>query len=94
MKFMVQSEQARQLDDEERAELYKRMGVFYGGIPEGVTLECDYIRADRLGSWSVLDVPDRATLDGILAPFDGYVRVTVTELVSGADGLGEAPPGS
>ncbi len=83
MKFMVQSEQVPDLDAAQRTQLYASMARFYGEIPEGVTLETDYIRADRQGSWSVLEVPDRAALDEILAPFEGLVRVTVTEVISG-----------
>ena len=82
MKFMVESTQVPDLSEAQLARLYEAMGQFYSSIPDGVTLECDYVRADRSGSWSVLDVPDRAALDAILAPFDGLVRVAVTEVLS------------
>ncbi len=85
MRFMVQGRQPADLTDDQRRRLYAAMDVFYGDIPDGVTLECDYIRADKLGSYSVLSLPDRATLDRILAPFDGLVDVEVVELVAGEE---------
>ena len=49
-------------------------------IPADVRLEADFIKADKKGSYSVLTVPDRATMDRILAPFEGLVVVEVVEL--------------
>lgn len=82
LRFMVCSEQIPDLPPERTAELYARMGEFYGAIPAGVVLECDYVRADRTGSWSVLAAPDRATLDRVLAPFEGLVLLSVHEVVA------------
>lgn len=77
MRFLVKADQVPGLNPAQRARLYEEMGRFYAAMPPGVTLECDYVRTDRLGSYSVLDVPDRATLDAILAPFAGLVNVEV-----------------
>ena len=81
MKFLVHSDQRAGLTGEENRRLYGAMQAFYSEVPEGVTLECDYIKADRSGSYSVLDVPDRAALDAILAPFDGLVVLEVVEVL-------------
>ncbi len=86
MKFMVHSSQRPGLTEEENGRLYAAMQAFYGEIPEGVALECDYVKADRSGSYSVLDVPDRAALDAILAPFDGLVVVEVVEVLASSAG--------
>ena len=88
MKFMVVSMQVPNLTAEQNARLYKAMGRFYPDVPDGVTLECDYIRVDKLGSYSVLDVPDRETLDEILEPFDGLVQVEVVEVGTTGGGMG------
>jgi hypothetical protein len=88
MRFLVQAMQRPDLTPDEHARLYAAMGEFYGGIPSGVTLECDYIRDDRRGSFSVLDVPDRATLDRILAPFAGLVEVQVVPVLTAAEAMG------
>ncbi len=88
MRFLVQAMQRPNLTPADTARLYAAMGEFYGAIPSGVTLECDYIRGDRRGSYSVLDVPDRATLDRILAPFDGLVDVQVVPVLTAAEAMG------
>ncbi|MBU0550989.1 hypothetical protein KKF91_21210 [Myxococcota bacterium] len=81
MRYMVVSNQVPNLTQEQNQRLYAAMGVFYNDIPADVTLEGDFIREDRLGSYSVLTVPDRATLDRILAPFDGLVQVEIVPLL-------------
>lgn len=85
MKFLVRSMQRAGLTEEENARLYSAMNDFYSRIPPNVTLECDYVRADRLGSYSVLDVPDRAALDAILVPFTGLVELETVEVVTTAE---------
>ncbi len=80
MRFMVVSSQVPNLDAEQTQRLYAAMGDFYGKVPPGVTLEGDYIKADRSGSYSILSVPDRATLDRIMAPFAGLVLVEIVEV--------------
>ncbi len=87
MRFLVHSMQRTGLTDDENRRLYEAMGVFYGNIPDGVTLECDYVRADKLGSYSVLSVPDRATLDQILAPFEGLVNVEVVSVQTAQEAM-------
>ena len=82
MRFLVHSMQRPGLIASERTRLYAAMAAFYAEIPPDVVLECDYIRADKLGSYSVLRVPDRAAVDRVLAPFEGLVDVDVVELVS------------
>ena len=86
MKFLVHSDQRPGLTDEENRRLYGAMQDFYTGIPDGVTLECDYVKADRSGSYSVLDVPDRAALDAILEPFEGLVVLEIVEVLPSAVG--------
>ena len=88
MRFLVHSMQVPNLSPEQNARLYQAMNAFYHQIPKGVTLECDYIRADKLGSYSVLDVPDRATLDRILAPFDGLVQAEVVPVLTAQEAMG------
>jgi hypothetical protein len=88
MRFLVHSMQRPGLTPAETARLYAAMRVFYGDVPRGVTLECDYVRDDRRGSYSVLDVPDRATLDRILAPFAGLVDVDVVPVLTAAEAMG------
>lgn len=90
MRFLVRSMQRTGLTEAENKRLYAAMGEFYGNIPDGVTLECDYIRTDRLGSYSVLEVPDRATLDHILSPFEGLVNVEVVPVLTAAEAMGQA----
>lgn len=90
MRFLVHSMQRPGLTDAENLRLYEAMGVFYAKIPAGVTLECDYVRADKLGSYSVLSVPDRAALDQILAPFDGLVVLDVVEVMTAQESMSGA----
>ena len=52
-------------------------------MPADVKLEADYILADRSGSYSVLTVPDRETLDAIMAPFAGLVVAEIHSLLEG-----------
>ncbi len=89
MRFLVHSTQRAGLTDAESSRLYEAMGAFYGSIPEGVTLECDYVRADKLGSYSVLCVPDRAALDRILAPFEGLVVLVVVEVLTSLEAMAD-----
>lgn len=88
MRFLVHSLQVPDLDDAQRGRLYAAMQRFYAHVPDGVTLECDYIKADRSGSYSVLDVPDRATLDAIMAPFEGLVRVEIVPVLTKEEAMG------
>jgi hypothetical protein len=88
MKFMVQSMQRPNLTEADNARLYTAMNGFYTNIPEGVTLMSDFIRADKLGSYSVLEVPDRATMDAIMAPFDGLVIVDIVEVLTAKEAMG------
>jgi hypothetical protein len=88
MRFLVHSMQVPNLSPEQNARLYQAMNAFYNEVPKGVTLECDYIRADKLGSYSVLDVPDRATLDRIMAPFDGLVKAEVVPVLTAQEAMG------
>jgi hypothetical protein len=87
MHFMVQSRQRPNMTGAETDRMHEAMAAFYANIPHGVTLECDYVHADKLGAYSVLRVPNRATLDGILAPFDGLVVVRVVEVLATTNGL-------
>ncbi len=88
MRFMVQAMQPPVLTPEQQAQLQKAIGAFYANIPADVTLECDYIRADRRGSWSVLSVPDRATLDRVMAPFEGLVVVDIVPVLTAEEAMG------
>ena len=90
MRYHVHSMQRPGLTEAESRSLYEAMGVFYGAIPTGVTLECDYVRADKLGSYSVLSVPDRAALDRILAPFEGLVVLDIVEVLTVEEAMGSA----
>lgn len=85
MRYIVISRQRPNLSPEETARLYAAANQFYTGMPAGVKLEADYILADRTGSYSVVDVPDRATMDAIMAPFEGLVNAEVHLLL-------DAPP--
>lgn len=87
MRYIVISRQRPNLSPEETARLYAAANQFYTGMPEGVKLEADYILADRTGSYSVVDVPDRATMDAIMAPFAGLVNAELHLLL-------DAPPAS
>ena len=89
MRFMVQSMQRPNLTAEERDQLYGAMQVFYNNIPDGVKLIFDFIRADKLGSYSVLEVPDRATIDHIMAPFDGLVNAEIIEVLTVGEAMGD-----
>lgn len=92
MRFLVQSVQRPHLDERQMERLYAAMNAFYTQVPPGVELECDYIRADRRGSYSVLRVPDRSTLDRILAPFEGLVEIDVVRVTTAAEAMGGATP--
>lgn len=93
VRFLVVSEQVPGLSEAETARLYAAMKDFYEAVPDGVVLECDYVRADRRGSYSVLTVPDRAALDRILAPFEGLCRLQVVEVLTAAEAMaGAAAP--
>jgi|ETNmetMinimDraft_25_1059894.scaffolds.fasta_scaffold310202_1 hypothetical protein len=81
MKFMVVSEQVTDLKEDARSELYEAMNQFYSNIPPGVRLEKDYIRADRLGSYSILEVENREAVTAVMAPFDGLVHAQIIELI-------------
>ena len=80
MRFLVHAEQRPDLTEAERHAFYGAMQVFYEQVPPDVRLEADFIKADRTGSYSVLTVPDRAVVDRILAPFEGWVVLEVVEL--------------
>lgn len=73
MRYIVVSRQRPNLTPDEQGRLYAAAQKFYTQMPPGVRLEADYILADRTGSYSVVDVPDRATMEAIMAPFDGLV---------------------
>lgn len=73
MRYIVVSRQRPNLSPEETTRLYAAANQFYTGMPPGVKLEADFILADRTGSYSVVSVPDRATMDAIMAPFEGLV---------------------
>jgi len=83
MRFIVCSRQRPDLTDDERQRLYAAAESFYTTMPADVKLEADYILADRSGSYSVLTVPDRETLDAIMAPFAGLVVAEIHSLLEG-----------
>jgi hypothetical protein len=85
MRFIVVSRQRPNLSPEETARLYAAANTFYTAMPAGVKLEADFILADRTGSYSVVNVPDRATMDAIMAPFEGLVVAEIHALL-------DAPP--
>ncbi len=84
MRFIVCSRQRPDLTDDERQRLYAAANAFYTKMPADVKLEADYILADRTGSYSVLSVPDRETMDAIMAPFEGLVVVEILPLLEAA----------
>ena len=88
MRFLVHSLQNNDLDANQKVRLYATMNKFYTDMPKGITLECDYILADRSGSYSVLEVPDRAALDAVLAPFDGLIKVEIFEVITSEEAMG------
>lgn len=81
MRFLVHSKTRTGLTPEQTTRLYAAAQAFYTGMPPGVLLEADYILADRSGSYSVLTVPDRDTMDRIMAPFAGLVDAEVVLLL-------------
>ncbi|MEZ4473217.1 MAG: DUF3303 family protein [bacterium] len=82
MRYLVHSEQRPDLTPAEIDRLYAAIADFYKAIPTEVVLETDYVKADQRGSYSVLSVPDRASLDAIMAPFRGLVEVEIVELLA------------
>ncbi len=84
MRFIVNSRQRPNLTPEETQRLYAAAGAFYTQMPPGTILEGDFILYDRTGSYSVLTVPDRETLDAIMAPFEGLVVVEILRLQDAA----------
>lgn len=84
MRYIVCSRQRPGLSPDELGRLYAAAQQFYTGMPPGVKLEADYILQDRSGSYSVLTVPDRATMDTIMAPFEGLVVAEIHELAESA----------
>jgi 5-bromo-4-chloroindolyl phosphate hydrolysis protein len=80
MRFIVISKQVQGLTAEQTATLYTRMAQFYENIPSDVILEADYIRLDKLGSYSILDVPNREVMNTIMAPFNELVSAEIIEL--------------
>ena len=85
MRYIVHSRQRPNLTPEQLKRLYAAAEKLYTQIPPGVKLEADYILADRSGSYSVLTVPHRATLDAIMAPYEGLV-------IAESHALLQAPP--
>jgi hypothetical protein len=83
MRFIVCSRQRPNLSDDERQRLYAAAETFYTKMPADVKLEADFILADRTGSYSVLTVPDRETMDAIMAPFAGLVVAEIHPLLEG-----------
>lgn len=84
MRYIVHSRQRPNLSPEELARLYAAAEKFYTQMPAGVKLEADYILADRSGSYSVLTVPDRETMDAIMAPYEGLVIAEIHALLEAA----------
>ena len=80
MRFIVCSRQRPNLTPDETRRLYAAAEKFYTGMPPDVKLEADYILQDRSGSYSVLTVPDRDTMDTIMAPFEGLVIAEIHEI--------------
>lgn len=88
MKVLVKGTQRRDLDAEEMRRLYAAMNAFYTDIPDGVTLLFDLIRTDRKGSYSVLEVPDRETIERIVEPFSGLVEIELVEVITAEEAMG------
>lgn len=88
MRFLVRARQSRELSEEEQGRFYAAMTRFYEAMPAGVTLECDYVRADRRGSYSVLDVPERSVLDQVLEPFAEFVDLEVVPVLTAREAMG------
>lgn len=81
MRFMVISKQRTDLNDAQQRTLYEAIQAFYANPPATMTVESDYVLADRTGSYSIVEVADRATLDTVMRPFDGLVNVEINEVV-------------
>ena len=83
MRYLVHSEQKPDLTPGQIEGLYEAIADFYKAIPTEVVLETNYVKTDQKGSYSVLSVPDRASLDAIMAPFSRFVEVEIIELLAG-----------
>jgi len=81
MRFIVCSRQRPALTEDEGQRLYAATEAFYREMPADVKLEADYILADRSGSYSVLTVPGRETMDALMAPFAGLVVAEIHPLL-------------
>ncbi|MCA9545688.1 MAG: hypothetical protein KC613_14890 [Myxococcales bacterium] len=85
MRFLVISRQKPGLNDTQKQGLYQAVTAFHTN-PGAVKVEADYALADRSGSYSVVDVPDRATLDAKMAAFAPFVTTEVLEVMPAAQG--------
>ncbi len=80
MSFLVVSHQKPNLKPDQLKALYGAIEQFHAH-PGDVVVEADYVLADRSGSYSVVSVPDQATLNGAMSAFEGLVDVEVREVM-------------
>ena len=65
------------LNGEQFGQLAERAKAFYANIPPGVAIRGEWSATDRSRNFTLLETPDRETIERIAAPFRDFVDVEI-----------------
>jgi hypothetical protein len=82
MLYMLINRTRTDLTPAQYAELGRLAQGFYDNIPEGVSLHGDWAANDRSRTFALLETDDPGLLEGIQAPFRGFVDIEVVPVTA------------